>query len=197
MGRSFARRGAGLAALAAALALISPGLAGAATLTLAGSTVTYQASPGELNALTININGSDEYVFTDTVSIGNSGCTVVSATTVTCPNTSVSAIIVNLGDLADSASLRAVDDVTVVSGNAGDDSISISDSMRVNRIKAVVDVNGNAGSDSLTIDNSADPAQNSFAVSPTSVGAGPFDFLFGTGGSVTSDQATCEPAAPT
>ena len=107
MGRSLANRGAGLAALAAALALILPGLAGAASLTLSGSTVTYQGGAGEANTLTITINGSDEYVFTDTVSITNSGCTVVSATTITCPNGSVSSIIVNLGDLADTASGRS------------------------------------------------------------------------------------------
>ena len=61
--------------------------------------------------------------------------------------------------------MRAVGGVTVVSGDARGDSISISDSMRVDRITAAVDVNGNAGSDGLTIDNSADPAQNSFTVS--------------------------------
>lgn len=93
------RRVAGLTA-ALALLLGAPA-ADAATVSVSGTTVTYQAAPGEVNKPLVDENAG-AVVFGDSAKlVPGAGCAAFGETGVTCSGAAISAVIVNLGDRDD------------------------------------------------------------------------------------------------
>ena len=116
-----------LVALAAALA--APPAAGAATVTLAGGTVTFTAASGEDNRLTIGYDdsGSAYMTFADTgveSMTAGAGCSIQDAQTVRCPVSGVTgAVVVDLGDGNDYLGSGVFGRVTAIHGGLGNDTI--------------------------------------------------------------------------
>jgi hypothetical protein len=101
-----------------------PAFASGATVTSAAGTITYTAGAGETNSVVIDDPGST-YTFDESPSItAGAGCTQTDADTVTCADTGVDVVVVNLNDMNDTA--------TAVGSNQDD-----------------VDMNGGAGNDVL------------------------------------------------
>ena len=95
------RRGAcGLAAVLAVLAAAAPG--DAATVSVSGTTVIYQAAPGEVNKPLVDTSGT-AVVFGDSVApTFGPGCAPFGATGAKCSGGSIRSVVVNLGDRDDS-----------------------------------------------------------------------------------------------
>ncbi|MDA0164189.1 Ig-like domain-containing protein [Solirubrobacter ginsenosidimutans] len=112
-----------------ALVLALPASAGAATLTLQSGTLTYTASPGHANSVSVNpllgtvaIAVADD----DLIAAGPGGCSAVFAlppdSAYACAG--VSRIVINAGDLSDS--ITAADTLAVpltLNGESGDDNV--------------------------------------------------------------------------
>jgi hypothetical protein len=129
----------------AAFAVI-PALASAAVVSSNGTTVTFQALPGETNVVNLSETDTD-YRFNDTgtaLTVG-AGCAQVDANTVDCPKGPPTSVLMNMGDMGDVIGdpfAPFVDeDPFTINGEAGDDDL---------RATAAGDtVNGGDGDDDL------------------------------------------------
>jgi hypothetical protein len=160
-----------LASGVAALALVLPGLAKAATVTITtgfqSAELTYTAAPGEQNRVAINPlepAGFGGWLVRETgpgvTLTPGAGCSSVDAQTVECPTAQTEAVLsvsVTLGDLRDLASLASacgyvVDELDFpcgsvdVAAGAGDDEVVASDAME---FPTDATVRGGAGIDLL------------------------------------------------
>jgi Ca2+-binding RTX toxin-like protein len=108
-----------------------PAAAPAATVSSDGTTITFQALPGEANFVTVSESGTD-YRFNDTgtaLTLGV-GCAQVDANTVDCPKAAPTSVVVNLNDMDDvfradgsDATTPVDEDPFTINGEAGADLI--------------------------------------------------------------------------
>ena len=95
------RRGAcGLAAVLAVLAAAAPG--DAATVSVSGTTVIYQAAPGEVNKPLVDTSGTAVVIGDSVAPTFGPGCAPFGATGAKCSGGSIRSVVVNLGDRDDS-----------------------------------------------------------------------------------------------
>ncbi len=103
----------------------------------AGGLLTYTAGAGISNSLTLSIAGAN-YSFNDTgetialtAAATTAGFTGGSTNTVQGPNTAVTSITVNLGDLGDQFDLQALTDPFTIFDGAGTDSVFVTGAVNV------------------------------------------------------------------
>ena len=171
-------RHAGLAlALAVGGLFAVPAIASAATVSSAGSTITYQANPGETNSVVVNDPSATTYTFAETPITAGTGCVQTNANLVTCTNASTNvSIVMSMGDMGDTANAgnaNQAGDSFQINGEAGTDALTGSDQVdtinggteadTVNGQNGNDTINGDAGNDDLdgqngldTIDGGAD-----------------------------------------
>lgn len=185
------------AALAALVALCTPGLAQAATAEVvsgapysSGNLFFYTAAPGEANQVDLSIAGSTITVQDSGASItAGSGCESVNANEVTCTITFPDLLSVRLGDLDDSFTLASDLIFWNVEGGSGDDTLVDTCANRCGVLHGRSgddtlqggDIIGDGGEDSLTGTSSND----FLAAGPgndTLVGSGGDDILVPGGG---------------
>ena len=146
-----------------------------ATLDVVGGVVTFTATAGETNALTVVLNNGLYRVIDTgaTIDLGagaiaagwsGSGTGIVRGLDI-----SVNSIAVNLGDGNDTFDLRSTRDAVTVRGDTGDDTIRLSSNGaaltgHLDGINAAVSVVANAGSDTMILSDYAAVAGNSNAV---------------------------------
>ena len=99
--------------LIGAFALLVPTAAFGSTASKAGNTITVAAGGGEKNVITVSYSaGANQYTITDTAGItAQAPCVQVNTTTVTCPNGTVTNLVVNAGNQDDSVTL---DEATIL-----------------------------------------------------------------------------------
>jgi Ca2+-binding RTX toxin-like protein len=88
--------------VATAAFVFGPGVASAAVVSSDGTTVTFQANPGETNVVTVDETATD-YRFNDTGAglTAGAGCTQVNANTADCPKAAPVSVVMNMGDMDD------------------------------------------------------------------------------------------------
>ena len=99
--------------------------AAASTVQVDGSSITYDAAPGEANRLTVT-QWYGTLTFTDsgaTVGAGP-GCTAVSSTKATCPSAGVAVLALSTGDMNDTASVSSLAIPTIFSDGPGNDTMT-------------------------------------------------------------------------
>src|SRR3954468_5383871 len=167
--------------LAVAVAVLAPAGADAATVSLNGSAVSYDAAPGEANNITVTY-ASGAFTITEngagiTVNDGDGagGCTVA-GNVATCPGTDAAGnftddVNADLGDLADTANASSLGasvdfdggaDGDNLTGGAGNDSL-----------------NGGDGSDTLVGADGSDDLRGGDGTDDLDGGSGNFDRLSG------------------
>ena len=113
--------------LIGAVALLVPTAAFGSTASKAGNTITVAAGGGETNVVTVSFDAvGNQYTITDTAGItATAPCVQVNPTTVTCPNGTVTNLVVNAGNRNDNITL---DEATIpatlitnLNGEQGDD----------------------------------------------------------------------------
>jgi Ca2+-binding RTX toxin-like protein len=86
-----------------------------------GSTLDYEAAPGEVNSVTVSLSGS-QYTIRDTISAitPGSGCSAVDTSEVTCDATGVSSVHVDTNDMDDTVSQTSSLPSTIEGGPGND-----------------------------------------------------------------------------
>jgi Ca2+-binding RTX toxin-like protein len=116
------RRAAGVAALAALIALLTHGTAAAATARVDTGTVIYVAGAGEANDLEISeVGGQARLVDTGATITPGPGCTAVTPNEVMCTHPFVLAMLM---DMDDTAALTGGNVYGELSGGTGDDTLT-------------------------------------------------------------------------
>src|SRR5688572_8501401 len=92
-----------------AIALLVPATAPASTASKTGNTVTVEGGGNETNVISVRFDVvANNYVITDSAKItANPTCVQVNDTTVTCPNGTVTNLVVNAGNRDDRVTLDA------------------------------------------------------------------------------------------
>src|ERR1044072_2615105 len=145
-----------LSALIALLVLAFAPAAQAGTVSVSpATTLNYTAADNEANPVAISL-ASGTYTITDAAVTAGSGCTQVTPTSATCPVGSITALIVDGRDLADTITLSGTAAATI-SGGEGDDTIT--GSGLVDTINGGADsdrIDGGAGNDTVNGDSGDD-----------------------------------------
>jgi len=137
-------------AAAATVLLFAPATASASTVTKSGNTITYEAAAGEDNGLNITQAGGNITFDEQTVVIVDGGGCPLAAGNAVCAEGGVTKIVVNLGDLDDSASLQTSALPLTASGGPGRDGLSGGSGADVLRGEAGDDnLSGGDGGDTL------------------------------------------------
>ncbi len=174
------------------------------TLEIDGAGIlTYSAVPGIANNVTVSVQGGT-YTIDDPGEAGillgpgafSVGCQGNGLQMVTCPDSSINQMTMNLDDAGDSVNVRSLNDPTTINGGEGDDSLSVDDNGNAaggsaDGVASPLTINGGNGSNSLVMEDTSDPAANGVTVTATTVGAGGSsctDNFFGTGGTLTYSQ---------
>ena len=153
----FGRLGVG-AAMSVLAVLAVPAIAAAATVTPSGTSITFQASPGEANDLTVTNPSPDEYRFTEDslpvldgdgdLGLGFNPCQQTAFDEVTCSMPGLAAINVDLDDLGDEVDSSAVPVNTLVDAGDGVDTVATGAGNDIlGGSVGIDDLNGNAGFD--------------------------------------------------
>jgi Ca2+-binding RTX toxin-like protein len=141
------------------------------TLQVVNGLLTYNASPGVANNLTIAISGAN-YVLTDTSEkISAPGLAGSGTNTVIVPIAFVDSMHINLGDLADRLTVAATLDPISVKAGVGDDIIDVGRFATglLSGVQAPVTVEGEAGSDSVRINDTASTAPRAYTIAADKV----------------------------
>jgi Ca2+-binding RTX toxin-like protein len=125
-GGAYRRAGLTVALALAALAAL-PAVASAAIVSSAAGTITYQAVAGETNSVVVDDPGST-YTFAETPITAGVGCTQTNANLVTCSDSGVNIVVMNMDDMGDTANATASNqDPFTINGGTGNDTIALSD----------------------------------------------------------------------
>ena len=175
-------------AVIVALAVAS-GAYGASNVTLSGGVATFTAGAGEVNSLTVSV-ASPNVVFegVQTITESSPSCASLTTTIVTCTDSAVTSIVVDLRDQNDTLAVESTGDNPITSADTGDDAIVLGTSstpILVEAITSAVSLEGGTGADSLTVRDTGDSSDDILTISSTAIGAGTFDSFFGGGGSAT------------
>lgn len=176
---------------AAALVVAVPAH-GASTVSLSGGVASFSNSAGEVNSLTVKIDGGDVVFDDSTTTISeNSGSCLGSGTfTVRCTDAAVSSITISLGGEDDTLVIESTgaNPITSADTGSGNDALFLgtgSNPINVTGITSPVSLDGGPGTDSLVVRDIQDSSDDILTVTSTSIGSGTYDTFFGGGGSAT------------
>jgi Ca2+-binding RTX toxin-like protein len=192
----------GLVAVGLLLAAVAAPQAVAATASVSGGVLVYQASAGETNELSVFLI-EGVYHLTDSAGLNSgSGCSSGSVTAVACPAAGVTSLQIDLGDSNDTA-LMPTPTPTTASGADGNDSLTggfLGDVLSGGEGQDVVDggsgddhLNGGAGDDVLRGGFGADTASGNDGDDSLEGGPGHADsgdVFHGGSGSDTADYSS-------
>lgn len=159
------------------------------TLDLVGGVLTYTAAPGETNIATLTDQATTTKL-TDsgaTITLGAgaaaAGFTLTNPHTVTGPNSAVTSISLDLGDLTDTANIQAINHPTSVATGDGNDTINVASNAPLNTgnlagIASDLTIDAGAGVNTLNVsDFSASTGNSNVSITGTQIlgMAGPTD----------------------
>jgi Ca2+-binding RTX toxin-like protein len=145
------------------------------TLQIVNGLLTYTASTGVANNLSVAVN-SGTYTVTDTAEainvVGLAGATGSGTNTVTFSAAQVptAGMVLNLGDMADTVSIVSTTKAISIKAGAGNDTIDVGTfgNGSLNNIQARVTVDGGTGADTLRVNDSASFIDN-YTITSTQV----------------------------
>jgi glucose/arabinose dehydrogenase len=95
-----------------------------ATVTSAGGNITYTAATGKANSVVVDDPGSN-YTFAESDIAAGAGCTQTNANLVTCADSGVNTVTMNLGDTADTADASgSSQDIFTINAGSGNDTVT-------------------------------------------------------------------------
>src|SRR5262245_6518145 len=120
------------------------------TLSIDGAgMVRYVATETVVNNLSISISGGN-YIFNEpnesinVIGSGSGGCTGTGGHTVTCPNTAINSMLIDVGDAEDHVTIQSLTDPATIFSGLGDDTLDGSGAT------VAVTADGGIGNDSCT-----------------------------------------------
>jgi Ca2+-binding RTX toxin-like protein len=163
------------ALLAAALLLLAPAAAQAATVSLAGATLSYVAAEGEANDLSVSL-AAGVYTLTDAAGepvTAGAGCLQVLPAQATCPSAGITLLSLDARDRADVIHIGPGTANATLTGGAGDDVITGGDGADTLNGGTDADrLDGGAGIDTLNGDWGDDTLIGGLAADTFNGGAG-------------------------
>jgi hypothetical protein len=141
-----------------------------------GGELSYTANNGVSNNVTVSVSGGF-YTINDTAQVITLSSAAQSAgwsgdgtNTVTGPDSSVSSLIINVSNQADTVTLRSINDPTTVLGGQLQDILNIGNSSNsLDEILASVTFDGEQQNDQLVINDQGDSTNNVYNVTGTSI----------------------------
>lgn len=148
----------------------------AADLDISGGDLTFDASSGIANNITVEIS-SNNYIISDSgedIDLGAGAlaenCSGDGTGSITCPNSSIDSITINTDDEADTINIEEIDDGIEVNGGDDNDVINIGDSSdSLDEIDDTVTINGDLGSDTINFNDQDDSDDNDYRITASKV----------------------------